>query len=150
MGFLRAVSGKDRCWRGRHSHWSESNRKIFELFKARLQLVFWVRCRKDIYHKFVLILTDFWNGLASILNKWFIPSLIIRTNKAQAIFLKLYVNFQPATGPYWQPWFWNLHMYMHRPKAPNDQMFPNTPEVSEMVFSVLLKPVWLIWSCPNN
>ena len=34
--------------------------------------------------------------------------------------------------------------------APNDQMFQNTPEVSQMVFSVLQKPVWLIWSCPKN
>ena len=31
------------------------------------------------------------------------------------------------------------------PGAPNDRMFPNTPEVSQMVFSVLWKPVWLIW-----
>ena len=31
--------------------------------------------------------------------------------------------------------------------APNNQMFPNTPEVSQMVFSLLQKPVWLIWSC---
>ena len=29
-------------------------------------------------------------------------------------------------------------------------MFPNTPEVSQMVFFVLQRPVWLIWSCPNN
>ena len=34
--------------------------------------------------------------------------------------------------------------------APNDRMFPNTPEMSQMVFSVLQKPVWLIWSCPKN
>ena len=33
---------------------------------------------------------------------------------------------------------------------PNDQMFPNMPEVSQMVFSVLSKPVWLIWSSPEN
>ena len=29
-------------------------------------------------------------------------------------------------------------------------MFPNTPEVSQMVFSLLQKPVWLIWSCHKN
>ena len=34
--------------------------------------------------------------------------------------------------------------------APNEQMFPNTPEVPQMVFSMLQKPVWLIGSCPNN
>ena len=36
------------------------------------------------------------------------------------------------------------------PKAPNDGMFPRTLEVSQMVFTVLWKPVWLIWSCPKN
>ena len=30
--------------------------------------------------------------------------------------------------------------------APNDRILPNTPEMSQMVFSVLQKPVWLIWS----
>ena len=34
--------------------------------------------------------------------------------------------------------------------APNNPMFPNTPEVSQMVFSMLQKPVWLIWSCHKN
>ena len=34
--------------------------------------------------------------------------------------------------------------------APNDRMFPNTPEVSQMVFSVLQNSVWLIWSCPKK
>ena len=34
--------------------------------------------------------------------------------------------------------------------APNNRMFPNTPEVSQMVFSTLQKPVWLIWSCLKN
>ena len=29
-------------------------------------------------------------------------------------------------------------------------MFPNTPEVYQMVFSMLQKPVWLIWSCHKN
>ena len=33
--------------------------KFFKLFKARLQLVSWARCGKDIYQKYVLILTDF-------------------------------------------------------------------------------------------
>ena len=44
-------------------------------------------------------------------------------------------------------------VYWNREKniwAANDRMFPNTPEASQMVFSVLWKPVWLIWSCPNN
>ena len=36
------------------------------------------------------------------------------------------------------------------PGAPNDGMLPRTPEVSQMVFTVLWKPVWLIWSCPKN
>ena len=35
------------------------------------------------------------------------------------------------------------------PGAPNDRMFPNTSEVSQKVFSVLYKPVWLILSCPS-
>ena len=34
--------------------------------------------------------------------------------------------------------------------APNDPMFPNTPEVSQIVFSVRWKPVWLIRSCPKT
>ena len=34
--------------------------------------------------------------------------------------------------------------------APKDRMFPNTPEMSQMVFSRLQKPVWLIWNCPKN
>ena len=37
--------------------------------------------------------------------------------------------------------------------APNDRMFPNTPEMSQMprmVFPMLWKPVRLIWSCPKN
>ena len=34
--------------------------------------------------------------------------------------------------------------------APNNRMFPNTPEVSQMVFSLLQKPVRLIWSCNKN
>ena len=36
------------------------------------------------------------------------------------------------------------------PGAPNDGMLSRTPEVSQMVFTVLWKPVWLIWSCPKN
>ena len=33
--------------------------------------------------------------------------------------------------------------------APNDQLiFPSMSELSQMVFSVAEKPVWLIWSCP--
>ena len=36
------------------------------------------------------------------------------------------------------------------PGAPNDGMFPRTPGVSQMVFTVLWKPVLLIWSCPKN
>ena len=42
---------------------------------------------------------------------------------------------------------WN---HTKRAWVTNDRMFPNTPEVSQMVFSVLWKPVWLIWSCPKN
>ena len=52
-----------------------------------------------------------------------------------------------------RPWpdLWPFHrLYCKRSGAPNDRMFPNTPEVSQMVFSVLQKPVWLIWSCPKN
>ena len=33
--------------------------KLFKLFKARLWLVSSARCWKDIYQKYVLILTDF-------------------------------------------------------------------------------------------
>ena len=33
--------------------------------------------------------------------------------------------------------------------APNDPVFPNTSEMSQMVFSMLWKLVWLIWSCPK-
>ena len=112
MGFLRAVSGKDRCWRGRHSHWSESNRKIFKLFKSRLQLVFWARCRKDNYLPQIRSNPDWflkWDGLDFKQMVYTFTNLSGLT-KQQAIFLKLYVNFQPATGPYWQPWFWNLHI----------------------------------------
>ena len=29
-------------------------------------------------------------------------------------------------------------------------MFPNTPEVSQMVFSMLYTPVWIINFCPKN
>ena len=29
------------------------------------------------------------------------------------------------------------------------RMFPSTTELSQMVFYVLWKPVWLIWSCPK-
>ena len=29
-------------------------------------------------------------------------------------------------------------------------MLPRTPEVCQMVFTVLEKPVWLIWSCSKN
>ena len=38
------------------------------------------------------------------------------------------------------PWpdLWPFHrLYCKRSGAPNDRMFPNTPEVSQMVFSVL-------------
>ena len=34
--------------------------------------------------------------------------------------------------------------------APNDRMFPNMPEMCQMAFSTLWKPVWLIWSCLRN
>ena len=34
--------------------------------------------------------------------------------------------------------------------TPNNRMFQNTPEVSQMVFSVLQKPVWLIGSCQSK
>ena len=34
--------------------------------------------------------------------------------------------------------------------APSNRMLQNTPEVSQMVFSVLQKPVWLIGSCQSK
>ena len=34
-------------------------------------------------------------------------------------------------------------------RAPNDPMFPDTPEVPQMVFGMLYKLVWLTWSCPE-
>ena len=34
--------------------------------------------------------------------------------------------------------------------APNDRMLQRTPEVSQMIFTVLEKPLWLIWSCSKN
>ena len=34
--------------------------------------------------------------------------------------------------------------------TPNGQIFANTPEVPQMVFTMCQKPVWLIWSCPKN
>ena len=30
------------------------------------------------------------------------------------------------------------------------RMFPNTPDMSQIVFSVFQKPVWVIWSCSKN
>ena len=43
-----------------------------------------------------------------------------------------------------------LFFYYYYTGTPNDQMFPNTPEVYQMVFVVLQKPVGIIWSCPKN
>ena len=40
--------------------------------------------------------------------------------------------------------------YVQYTGAPNDRMLPRTPEVSQMVFTVLDKPLWLIWSCSKN
>ena len=34
--------------------------------------------------------------------------------------------------------------------APNDPLFPNMSEMSQMVFCMLWKLDWLIWSCPKN
>ena len=34
--------------------------------------------------------------------------------------------------------------------TPNGRIFANMPEVSQMVFTMRQKPVWLIWSCPEN
>ena len=34
--------------------------------------------------------------------------------------------------------------------TPNGRIFANMPEVSQMVFTMRQKPVWLIWSYPKN
>ena len=40
--------------------------------------------------------------------------------------------------------------YYYYTGTPNHRMFPNTPEESQMVFSVFQKPFWLLWSYPKN
>ena len=56
-------------------------------------------------------------------------------NKKQLTFYKM--CFTSLLCGLW-PDLWPFHrLYCKRSGAPNDRIFPNTPEVSQMVFSVL-------------
>ena len=67
----------------------------------------------------------------------------------QPFFLVSSRRIYPASrSPSMSAWL-VLNQPRQRAGAPNDRMFPSTTELSQMVFYVLWKPVWLIWSCPK-